>query len=182
MTNNEIKQILDNAPEGATHVESFASNNYWNLDKFELFNWDTQHWEKQYSGIHPSKLFRSLADIRRIVELESALGKAKKFTDFQSEVVANSDDEINQKDKRIAELEQALPLIRACYETVRHGGDFDGFDLERELVECGIIEGVPYEPEKHSLIGGEFDLEEGETIYFLTDFWCEILNKQAEEL
>lgn len=88
----------------------------------------------------------------------------------------------SKSNRRTKELEQALPLIKACYETVRHGGDFDGFDLERELVECGIIEGVPYEPEKHSLIGGEFDLEEGETIYFLTDFWCEILNKQAEEL
>ena len=72
------QQILDNAPEGATHIDGehdFCKEGY--------FYWCTR---RNY-GDHPEAWIpdefivgnRSLADIRRIVELEKALATSFEF-------------------------------------------------------------------------------------------------------
>ena len=64
---NNLK-ILDNAPEGATHIDS--DGDYWLMTEetesmtFLLGEWDY---------CEPQEFLRSLADIARIVELEGEL-------------------------------------------------------------------------------------------------------------
>lgn len=65
------QQILDNAPENAT---TFAKQGY--FDKFDCLLKRDGTW--QISDIEPTSP-RSLADIRRIVELENALTDAEKI-------------------------------------------------------------------------------------------------------
>ena len=62
MTN---QKILDNAPEGATHVDHLQF--YWMVQDRDAFNWQGAGWQLISSDAED---FRSLADIKRIVELE----------------------------------------------------------------------------------------------------------------
>tara|TARA_R110002153_G_scaffold130436_1_gene279317 strand:- start:558 stop:917 length:360 start_codon:yes stop_codon:yes gene_type:complete len=67
MTNQEI---LENAPEGATHVD--GDGDYF---KYSFRSWT--YYDEQYNGwfVSDSKSLRSLKDIRRIVELENKNAK-----------------------------------------------------------------------------------------------------------
>jgi len=80
MNIDEIKQILENAPEGATHVDSYKG--YWKIKrKFNYVNWDSdcETWgdfdilEDALSSL--SDLKQILALHERVEELESSLRK-----------------------------------------------------------------------------------------------------------
>ena len=64
------QEILDNAPEGATHVDNFEL--YWMIQDRDSFNWQGQvnGWLSMSSDTDE---FRSLEDIKRIAELEEQL-------------------------------------------------------------------------------------------------------------
>jgi hypothetical protein len=73
------QEILDNAPEGATHVEieSCGDYEYWRL-KGNLFEWYnfcsmTQDYVYSYQNVDSESIedIHSLADIKRIAELEN---------------------------------------------------------------------------------------------------------------
>jgi hypothetical protein len=69
MMNNQ--EIIDNAPEGATHIDgtdylNANNNSYWNVTKCKWCSLCELFLEDE---------MRSLADIKRIVELEKALNK-----------------------------------------------------------------------------------------------------------
>jgi hypothetical protein len=59
------QEILDNAPDGATHIDSYG--NYLKARKSELWDWVDGSWE--YTGTYVEKC-RLLTDIQRITELE----------------------------------------------------------------------------------------------------------------
>jgi hypothetical protein len=63
MMNNQ--EIIDNAPECATHVDHLYL--YWMVQDRDAFNWQGTGWQLISSDAED---FRSLADIKRIVELE----------------------------------------------------------------------------------------------------------------
>ena len=100
------QEISDNAPEGATHVNHKKQYFWFDGDDQFIFKRKSDEWSMTF--YHENKLdeVRSLADIKRIAELEKERVKLKKFIDFQGEVVENSDAEIVEKDKRITELEK----------------------------------------------------------------------------
>jgi hypothetical protein len=62
------QEILDNAPECATHVDHLYL--YWMVQDRDAFNWQGTGWQLISSDAED---FRSLADIKRIVELESIM-------------------------------------------------------------------------------------------------------------
>ncbi len=68
------KQILDNAPEGATHVSDNGVYYFMNYPVAMNYWTRGQEWVES-GGIH--HLCRALADLRRIVELEAQLKTAK---------------------------------------------------------------------------------------------------------
>jgi hypothetical protein len=68
MMNNQ--EIIDNAPECATHVDHLYL--YWMVQDRDAFNWQGTGWQLISSDAED---FRSLADIKRIVELEDLLKK-----------------------------------------------------------------------------------------------------------
>jgi len=72
MTNEEI---LANAPEGATHYIKNGNYEYWKLTYINGYQAFT-HTTKNLINVMPDKLYniRSLADIRRIAELEQDNG------------------------------------------------------------------------------------------------------------
>jgi hypothetical protein len=60
------QEIIDNAPDGATHVDHLRL--YWMVQDRDAFNWQGTGWQLISSDAED---FRSLADIKRIVELEA---------------------------------------------------------------------------------------------------------------
>lgn len=57
--------------------------------------------------------------------------------------------------------------LEAVKEAIREGCfDIDAETLADEAVECGLIEKVPYDPEKHGYDG---DLDPGDLIYYWTE-------------
>lgn len=63
------QQILDNAPEGWTHID--AEGCYWKFADFEVHFWskEKQIWDYPSWSLY-DEFFRSRKDIERIVELE----------------------------------------------------------------------------------------------------------------
>lgn len=141
MTNQEI---LDSAPEGWTHVTDGTYLQFTGIWlRYESGCPEITSCKEWVSDIdiNDCENIRSRADIERIVELENTLHertinaskriielenkleKAKEFSAFQSEVVANSEKEIEQKDKHIVELErdmaQTMMCIEECTERLR---------------------------------------------------------------
>ena len=101
MTNQEI---LAGAPEGATH---YSYNTYCKAKKDTFQAWDGEGWCAYYV---PGGDIRSLADIRRIAELESYnLGLAN---------------ESHAQQVRIEELESGLNLCKEFLELI-HQMDVD---------------------------------------------------------
>ena len=93
------QEILDNAPEGATHysqgIHYLALNSRGTWMRYNPNGFDNVKWFKAdyYPSAYYNKNFRSLADIRRIVELE--------------EIIRGRDELINNAvSSRIAEKEQ----------------------------------------------------------------------------
>jgi hypothetical protein len=73
------QEILDNAPEGATHVEE-GSNLYIKVTETDLLPHFDEWWifecgEWAVNDSYNILLMRSLADIKRIAELKEALDK-----------------------------------------------------------------------------------------------------------
>jgi hypothetical protein len=66
------QEILDNAPECATHVDHLYL--YWMVQDRDAFNWQGTGWQLISSDAED---FRSLSDIKRIVELEKDLNTAE---------------------------------------------------------------------------------------------------------
>ena len=64
------KEILDNAPCGATHVDNFDL--YWNIEDRDALCWQGKR-KSWLSLSSDTEELRSLADIKRIVELEEQL-------------------------------------------------------------------------------------------------------------
>lgn len=62
------QEILDNAPEGATHVDD--EDGYLKTRKSEFWDWVDGEWDYLNTCVED---IRSLADIERIVELEKEL-------------------------------------------------------------------------------------------------------------
>jgi hypothetical protein len=88
------KEIIDNAPSGATHVEieSCGGYEYWRL-KDSLFEWYhfcsmTQDFIYSYQNVDSESIedIHSLADIRRIAELEKVLNLTHKYLLLRAEV------------------------------------------------------------------------------------------------
>ena len=73
------QEILDNAPEGATHVDNFEL--YWMIQDRDSFNWQGQvnGWLSMSSDTDE---FRSLEDIKRIAELEKIISLDVKLTEL----------------------------------------------------------------------------------------------------
>lgn len=63
MTNQEI---LDKAPEGATHFEDEFE--FYKVTDYEIYYYYNNKWV----GLYEPVVMRSLADIKRIVELEKS--------------------------------------------------------------------------------------------------------------
>ncbi len=59
------QEILDNAPDGATHIDD--DELYWMIRDRDSFNWQRKIW---LSFSSDKEVFRSIADIKRIAELE----------------------------------------------------------------------------------------------------------------
>ena len=76
------QEILDNAPKGATHYSqgihylALNSSNSWM--RYDPNGFANAKWfaANDYKLSYSNKNFRSLADIKRITELEKALAKA----------------------------------------------------------------------------------------------------------
>ena len=74
---NELKSIVENAPEGATHIETLASKNFYYLRKVKQpnshsYEWFNNEWLelKTMSGF-----IRSLADIKQIIEQQEKIDR-----------------------------------------------------------------------------------------------------------
>jgi hypothetical protein len=114
--NNEQK-ILDNAPEGATHVD--RANHYWKfLDEFgDFLMCDREDgWVGGFSPI----VIRSLADIKRIAELE------KELDDLLS-LSAMSD---LKKSLAIRDVEQQKRVVQILWDAGKCDADSWGYILE----------------------------------------------------
>jgi hypothetical protein len=62
------QEILDNAPEGASDIDNV--NKYWSYQgNGDYYFWDGGKWIENWSPFHT----RSLADIKRIAELEGVV-------------------------------------------------------------------------------------------------------------
>lgn len=66
-TLDELKAIIDKAPEGATHYDSMATWKYKNLDRGTFLMPDGTGYK--IDEFYPNKALRSLSDIERIIEL-----------------------------------------------------------------------------------------------------------------
>jgi hypothetical protein len=98
------QEILDNAPDGATHVDS--ESDYYKINENVTEVMLNSLWfSAEDALILP---IRSLADIKRIAELEKDL-----FTQSQEskDAVKRAIEIILEKDERIAELEQEKKLM-----------------------------------------------------------------------
>lgn len=63
----ELKAVVDNAPDGATHYDSLATWKYKNLDRGTFLMPDGTGYK--IDEFYPNETIRSLADIKRIIEL-----------------------------------------------------------------------------------------------------------------
>jgi hypothetical protein len=98
------QEVLDNAPDGATHVDS--ESDYYKINENVTEVMLNSLWfSAEDALILP---IRSLADIKRIAELEKDL-----FTQSQEskDAVKRAIEIILEKDERIAELEQEKKLM-----------------------------------------------------------------------
>jgi hypothetical protein len=98
------QEILDNAPDGATHVDS--ESDYYKINENVTEVMLNSLWfSAEDALILP---IRSLADIKRIAELEKDL-----FTQSQEskDAVKRAIEIILEKDERIAELEQYYQMV-----------------------------------------------------------------------
>jgi hypothetical protein len=66
------QEIIDNAPECATHIDQLYL--YWMVQDRDAFNWHGTGWQLISSDAED---FRSLSDIKRIVELEKENAELK---------------------------------------------------------------------------------------------------------
>ena len=64
----ELKAIVDNAPDGATHYDSLATWKYKNLDRGTFLMPDGTGYK--IDEFYPNETIRSLSDINLIIELE----------------------------------------------------------------------------------------------------------------
>lgn len=99
------QEILNGAVnEEWTHFTE--DGNYLLNDDGHFFYWND--FSQEWASCRGIKLLevRSRKDIQTIVDLRAENEKSKKFTDFQSEVVENTEKELAVRDKHIAELEK----------------------------------------------------------------------------
>ena len=102
------QKILDNAPEGATHIDHLFS--YWLVKDRDAFNWHGTGWQLISSDAED---FRSLADIKRIAELEGfnvglaeeSCAQQKRIAELEKALIG-MEDTANNFNERIAELEK----------------------------------------------------------------------------
>lgn len=59
-------------------------------------------------------------------------------------------------------------LIKTLTDTLWHGYDLDGGDIQELLEKCGVIKPASYDPSKHGEIVGD-DTRPGKDIFILTD-------------
>lgn len=87
MNINELKEIVENAPEGATHIDS---DDYYirKLNKNWLEYWWNGYWNQLEEELLPT---RSLEDIRTIIELYEQL-------DYAMDVIKDTDPDSWSKD------------------------------------------------------------------------------------
>jgi len=105
------QEILDNAPEGTTHIDRFGD--YQKLNK----NGESYQWTEMIFGNfkwHPEKTIvfglRSLAGIKELVELRKANAELEAFKRHSLSRLQASTKFIDEQVLRIAELEKALTL------------------------------------------------------------------------
>ena len=67
------QQILDNAPNGATHIDS--DYDYWIMSKSQ----QSQFFDGEWNYCEPQEPLRCLIAIQRIAELEEALATSFEF-------------------------------------------------------------------------------------------------------
>jgi hypothetical protein len=112
------QEILDNAPEGATH---YANTGYCYRKETEtdFYLWANGKWYLSH-GVYTHT--RSLSDIKRIAELElwkkNACERMRGLSDSIDgyvEKIALAAHYIEQQDKRIAELENVLQGVIVSY-------------------------------------------------------------------
>ena len=100
------KQILDNKPDGATHVEILASTKVYYLRKDKNGMGYDVFISNEWVAMNVTGYFRSLSDITQIVELEKALERqTKKVKLLEPLLVCN-------EQQRIAELEKELNKMK----------------------------------------------------------------------
>ena len=108
------QEILDNAPEDATHIDGgeyldATTASYWSLARSKWCEVDELILQDD---------IRSLEDIKRIVELERRLNISECMVDNLRSVKAEMEAERYLKDRRIAELEKerdaAVNRVEMC--------------------------------------------------------------------
>lgn len=76
MTNEEVKKILDGAPEGATHYTIISTQAfYFKDDQYGFFFHDDKKWRLDYVG--DFGVTESLSDLREILELRQKVERLK---------------------------------------------------------------------------------------------------------
>ena len=78
MNINELKEILENAPEGFTHIDE--DKDYWRINDQFMFECSDKSMHFDIDDLKSSLLrdFRLLSDIKTIVELHEQLEEVKK--------------------------------------------------------------------------------------------------------
>ena len=67
LTNKQIQQILDGAPEFATH---YIDSSYWCIDEVQTVHWNGKNWDERLMW---SYKINSLTDLREILTLRQAV-------------------------------------------------------------------------------------------------------------
>ena len=80
------KQILDNKPDGATHVEILASTKVYYLRKDKNGMGYDVFISNEWVAMNVTGYFRSLSDIERIVELEKELENTRTQSPCKEEI------------------------------------------------------------------------------------------------
>lgn len=137
----ELKQIIENAPEGATHVDSYGD--YWNVKgKFNYVNWDKDCETWGDSDVLEDAL-SSLSDLRTIVD--------------QAE-------EIEQLKSRVAELENNIYTY-----AVDHGDETPSVGLYTEVnggkvIACSFNDQFEQNEKARNLIESFIDPDEQDKV------------------
>jgi len=122
----ELKSIIDNAPEGATHLDDI--NTYWKVNsEFDYYFHDGNQWD--YSEPLENGT-RSLSDIKRIIELiedEKRLDHLQKCNQiFNGRAGSNYGWRVDWNHNRIAILDTGLKGVtirNAIDEHIKKMGD-----------------------------------------------------------